>query len=192
MQNITIYEEERYKSTIHTESHQFYDFVDFELCRHAIFIKLNDNVFGEDVLLCSVYFEPEGSAYFNRNVYSELEYSVLQIGVEQLFMTGDFNSRTGQRDEILPNNHHVDDVFNSNIALPPRISQDKHTNNMGHSLLSFCSRHQLVIVNGRVGEDAGIGKVTCKNASVVDYAIISKDLYDKVDNFLVLEFNEFM
>lgn len=48
-----------------------------------------------------------------------------------------------------------------------RCSMDKWLKNVGHSLVDFCI--SLVIFNGIVGEDAGVGKFTCKNASVVDY-----------------------
>ena len=41
-------------------------------------------------------------------------------------------------------------------------------------------------MNGRYGADKGIGKTTCKNASVVDYILISAPYVDKFD---ILEFD---
>ena len=61
---------------------------------------------------------------------------------------------------------------------------------MGYELISFCKANQVAIVNGRVGDDEGIGNLTCKNASVVDYVIISHVLFNYVVNFKVHPFNE--
>jgi hypothetical protein len=45
------------------------------------------------------------------------------------------------------------------------------------------------MVNGRVGTDGGIGSLTCKNSSVVDYAVVSYDIFALVEDFAVLEFD---
>ena len=48
----------------------------------------------------------------------------------------------------------------------------------------------VAIVNGRAGSDASIGKCTCKNVSVVDYALVSSDLFPLISDFAVLDFCE--
>ena len=70
-----------------------------------------------------------------------------------------------------------------------RKSEDKETNNMGHELLSFCKSSQLYICNGRSGRDIP-GKLTCKNASVVDYIIVSPNLFSEISDFYIDDFNE--
>ncbi len=45
-------------------------------------------------------------------------------------------------------------------------------------------------MNGRVGDDAYIGNLTCRDASVVDYCIASLEVFPRFLNFKVLPFNE--
>ena len=61
---------------------------------------------------------------------------------------------------------------------------------MGNELIRFLKTTQMAIVNGRMGRDKGIGNVTCKNASVVDYVLLSYDLFNYVSDFIVMNFNE--
>ena len=49
---------------------------------------------------------------------------------------------------------------------------DKRKNNFGNVLLEFCKCNNMFICNGRVDQDKGHGKLTSKNASVVDYVIV--------------------
>ena len=52
-----------------------------------------------------------------------------------------------------------------------RTSQDKSVNNYGNKLIDVCRNTGVYIANGRLGLDAGIGKLTCKDTSVIDYCI---------------------
>lgn len=45
-------------------------------------------------------------------------------------------------------------------------------------------------MNGRAGSDCGVGKVTCKNASVVDYMLGSPSIYPHIVDFFVDDFDE--
>jgi hypothetical protein len=63
---------------------------------------------------------------------------------------------------------------------------------MGRELISFCKTCDYIIVNGRVGSDAGLGNMTCKNASVVDYVVVSRNLLYCIDEFEVMEFNDLL
>ena len=47
----------------------------------------------------------------------------------------------------------------------------------------------MTIMNGRLCQDANIGNITCKNASVVDYVILSHCLFQHVSDFFILDFN---
>jgi hypothetical protein len=49
---------------------------------------------------------------------------------------------------------------------------DKVKSRSGNNLLDICKANNLFIVNGRIGDDkTESGKLTCKNASVVDYCM---------------------
>jgi hypothetical protein len=47
----------------------------------------------------------------------------------------------------------------------------------------------LYIANSRVGLDRGIGKITCKNRSVIDYFISSSGLFPFIQEFDINDFN---
>jgi hypothetical protein len=47
-------------------------------------------------------------------------------------------------------------------------------------LLNFCKANQLFIVNSRIGDDKGIGRLTCRNSSTVDYCISSQYLLNRL------------
>ena len=71
--------------------------------------------------------------------------------------------------------------------LPARYSEDNVTNNQGFSMINFCKTANARIVNGRFGKCSEL--YTCKNASVVDYVVVSEDLFDVVSDFCVLDFD---
>jgi hypothetical protein len=59
--------------------------------------------------------------------------------------------------------------------------------NYGHNLLSLCNNSNLRIVNGRFGAESWLP--TCKDNSLVDYAIVSTDLLAEVLKFSVDTFD---
>jgi hypothetical protein len=192
---VTVFEEKVFQpNIINNDNSVYYNFVNVELCRNALFFKVSEQLVGQDILFCATYLEPEGSPYFNRNAFVELENSIAQLGCENVCLLGDMNARTGNLDERMPDNAFVDELIidNEHVFVLPRISQDNGTNTMGHELLNFCRTCNVTIVNGRVGTDAGIGKLTCKNASVVDYAIVSQELLYTVEDFAVLDFDDLL
>ena len=54
----------------------------------------------------------------------------------------------------------------------------------------MCKCCSALILNGRVGSDQGIGKLTCKEKSVVDYIIASPVCFSQVRKFKVEQFCE--
>ena len=55
-----------------------------------------------------------------------------------------------------------------------RYSQDVgRVNKYGTKLLELCKRCNLFIGNSRFYSDKGIGRTTCKDASLVDYLLLS-------------------
>ena len=67
-----------------------------------------------------------------------------------------------------------------------RINKDSVKNRYGNRVLNLCKGNDLFIINGRIGNDKGIGNLTCKNSSVVDYIILSVDLFKHIVNFKYL------
>ena len=66
-----------------------------------------------------------------------------------------------------------------------RYNCDSITNNNGYKLIDICKNHDLHTVNGRFGNDKGIGETTCKSISAIDYVIASPELFTKINDFMV-------
>ena len=67
---------------------------------------------------------------------------------------------------------------------------DKVIDTFGRQLLNLCITLDIHIVNGRCGDDTAIGEYTYiapSGKSVIDYVLMSTDLFDHVDNFYVHE-----
>lgn len=54
-----------------------------------------------------------------------------------------------------------------------RTSQDRKKNTHGYKLIDVCKNYNLFVLNGIFGKDKGIGKMTFRNISVIDYKISS-------------------
>lgn len=57
-------------------------------------------------------------------------------------------------------------------------------------MVDFCKNNNLYIVKDRVGSDKGVGALTCKNSSTMDYVlhVCSLELFQYFFNFDVLDF----
>ena len=56
----------------------------------------------------------------------------------------------------------------------------------------MCKSLGLYIMNGRCGLDRDVGMLTCKNSSLVDYAISTPDLFNDVIGFQFRDFEELL
>ena len=57
-----------------------------------------------------------------------------------------------------------------------RASEDiGRCNTYGYKLINFCKKNSLFILNGRIGSDKALGKVTCNNNIII--IIIIKFIY---------------
>ena len=56
-------------------------------------------------------------------------------------------------------------------------SYTTNLNTFGHMLIQLCRAHNLYIGNGRLGKDKFIGNTTCKNSTVIDYFILSSNVF---------------
>ena len=108
---------------------------------------------------------------------------------DYVFLTGDFNAQTANLrdftcsdallDKYLDLDNETLEYFNqeafmkcNNIPIN-RVSSDTKTNKTGNKLLEICQNNNLLILNGRFSEDAGKGKFTFRDQSVIDYSICS-------------------
>ena len=109
-------------------------------------------------------------------------------------ISGDFNARKGSLIDFIQyeDSTFLDTSYMENqqysvhsFSLPNNM--DKKTNKYGRSLNEICISNDLYFLNGRIRGDNS-GKFTChkfNRASVVDYAIVSSCLLDKIIYFSV-------
>ena len=88
----------------------------------------------------------------------------------------------------------MDDVINIVDLYTLGIDVTHHNldllvNNYGNWLLQICQSLELLIANGRLGKDQGVGALTCKNTTVVGYCILSPELFACVSEFEVWPFH---
>ena len=139
-----------------------------------------------DVFIALVYIPPRTSKYYNvpQNVdfdfFNELQDDIKRYSQNNsVYICGDFNSRTGNQ---------------TGGINPPRCSKDAIINKFGRRLIKLCKETDIVIANGHVGNDKGIGEFTHHNyhkgASVIDLLLTSKNL-DNIKHFEVEELTKF-
>ena len=116
--------------------------------------------------------------------------------VGQVFLTGDFNSRTSNELDFLTYDRYIDDedIFSSDSHVQTRVNKDHVLDTLGRRLLLLCQTSGLLIANGRIHDDCNLGQHTfdCNNGmSVVDYLLASLVNITHLSNFKILDFNEF-
>ena len=111
----------------------------------------------------AVYLPHERSDHHHVDVFDDL---ISDIGLVQnydlpILMMGDFNSRTGEQNDInildhsdILDNYKFPNILNilekANIPLE-RKNNDKKSNNNGTKLINMCKNTETCIVNGRIG-----------------------------------------
>ena len=144
------------------------------------------------IILGLLYNPPEGSPYADPSIFDTIERDIIDLSSQQetcICLVGDFNARNGELDDYI---HTADNCFISNDnpllyddaphvlekhgLLKKRCSKDHYASKFGHKLLQMCKSLGLLIMNGRCNGDKGICKFTCKNTSVVDFCISSKNM----------------
>ena len=104
-----------------------------------------------------LYYAPcEGSKLWDVNFFDEIQADVLHHKCQDrnVIIMGHFNGRTGENDDYIE----IEDELNDMIH---RSDHDKLVNTNGRLLLDKCKTNEMSIVNGRVGDDKGIGAFTC-------------------------------
>ena len=152
-----------------------------------IWVKLDQSYFNldTDVFICFVYIPPCDSVYFKlheTDFFSQLESGIRKYSeAGSVSVIGDLNARTSTNDDFAQSS---DDYINFLPTLNDddfviddfqnRCSEDKICNSSGQKLLDICKSTDLRIINGRVGDDRGVGRLTFLSStgkSLIDYAI---------------------
>ena len=165
----------------------------------ALSVKINGQILQtvEDVILCAVYVPPVGSLYSNDDDFETLEKMIYELKQtnQKIILAGDFNAKTKNLPDYFILSEHDDfqqleGIFDEKVIKTERYSQDAHEiDTFGQKLLNFCKISNVQIINGRLGKDAKLGKVTTRNFSVIDYTITTPNLFEELKDFDVLEFN---
>ena len=200
---VKIVEHVDFQRRIEKRLRKFYRFVDFCVFNYGLFFELpcdtQNDTNCKKLLVCALYIPPEGSVYSNRSSFTELEETLLHINLDNVLIMGDLNARTGDSSNYIWDtaalDNVLDDVSTTELMKMYNIQQDRRSqdvgkNNFGHALIDFCITQRLLIVNGRVGGDADLGKLACKNASLVDYVIASPWVFPCICDFYVGDFDE--
>ena len=133
-----------------------------------------------DIYIANAYIVPEGSTYETENVFYKIQNEISKIPQgAKIVVCGDYNARTGS----LPDYHvelyegsngelsnllllECDDtstlveyMYHNNMLI--RHSKDKAViNRHGHDLINLCKDTGMLILNGRLGDDKGVGDYT--------------------------------
>ena len=154
-----------------------------------------------DLYICLCYVVPDESsrqALIDTNIFDRILESVVYIESKaqnefSMLICGDFNARSSNNPDFVldDDSHHMNvlpDGYTPDQSMN-RCSQDiGHVNNNGLLLLELCKQTGVRILNGRVGDDKGVGKFTfvgSRGYSVVDYVLASQDLFEYVSTFKV-------
>lgn len=167
-----------------------------------IWIELDKTFFNlpAHLYLCYAYIPPENSSYYKKRQQHTLNYiekDLIQYSSKgNIMLLGDINARTGSKLDFIENdedecNHVNPTLYESDSNIGKRNSQDSKCCSRGNKLLDICIGSKLRILNGRSFGDS-LGYFTChkhNGSSVVDYAIISEELLNRISNLLVGDYN---
>lgn len=161
-----------------------------------MWLKFTDELLGFSFILCAVYFPHERSVYYKPDQFENFCLELHTMSTDYrlpVLLTGDFNARTANKIDFLEDcddwGENILDIDN----IPVRKNMDKLSNNNGNRLIELCKIFDMVIINGRYGEDASKGAFTCrtaKGASTIDYMIGSAKILQRINNFSIGDFDK--
>ena len=146
-----------------------------------------------------VYLPPQASTYYTQvgglsfdEHFTKLQQDIMFFQDKgQVVLMGDFNARTGRMSEWdLLDPHELRHYTRPNIG--DRKSRDQCVNSMGKKLIAMCESTGVFMMNGRSHADKdgvfSFQQIKGKGRSVIDYALVSRDLVDlgKMIDFLVV------
>ncbi|MEW8548549.1 MAG: reverse transcriptase family protein, partial [Candidatus Thiodiazotropha sp.] len=174
---------------------------------YIMWFKLDKSAFNtdEDIYFGSVYVPPTESRFNNCDELALFDVEITRMSIchKYIYLMGDFNSRTHNTSDFMDSDDFFSKYFEFDDQLVDfcnisnlldqlkfsrvRITKDIVTNNEGNKLLDICKSNNLVILNGRCGDDKYVGATTFRNCSVIDYSIASCHSLFHVNNFRIDE-----
>ena len=160
-----------------------------------IWLKFDEtnSIFSNCIYVCLCYNVHSGTSrqgLIDTDIFDRLLVHIEQIKADSydfnysFLICGDFNARVGELKDFLSgdNNRYIDAlpddyISDTNIRW---VTQDKTVNENGYNLIDFCRHTGLRIANGRIGEDAEVGKCTyvgSAGTSLIDHVIVSENLF---------------
>ena len=160
------------------------------------------------ILMGIGYVSPEGTKYSDIESFDKVEQDIVELVEKfdcEVLLIGDFNAHCGKLSDTVDQDAHINEACgvptgeNAQYGLfdPPdggltvieRTSMEgSPVNNFGHRLTDLCKSVGLILANGRVGADKGIGRTTCKK-SVDDVLLVSPKAFVLIDEFCIDDFN---
>ena len=155
--------------------------------------------------IANCYVVPENSLYLHYDPFGLIHDDIVNLPNDSfVLLAGDYNAHTnnenGIRDHIpgtdsREDNNMVHCFANYICEIPDNMKvrsslDDRPMNNHGKCLIELCKATDLIILNGRIGEDAGTGRCThfnSKSHGVLDYMLASPLLLHKIKRFKICE-----
>ena len=185
-----------------------------EECKLVHFFTISKEIYGscnsshdEDLKCGIVYIPPHGSKYSYLDPFFEIQNEMIRFfsNSKHCLLFGDLNARCGTLQDYTRIDDFITDYYDlqilqdeeseifrnfelHNIPLN-RNTVDDSTNNYGHQLIDLCKNNNIFLWNGRVCSDYDYPKLTCKNASTVDYVLSTAFVFENVIDFKIEEFN---
>ena len=132
-----------------------------------------------------LYYVPcESSRHWRVDHFEEIQDDVLKYKrlSRTILIMGDFNARTGNLIDSI-------ELDGESINVLTRHNKDDKVNTNGRMLTDFCKATEILIVNGRVGENSGSYTcVTHNGRSTIDYFLAECSVFDSVVSFSVEDF----
>ena len=185
-----------------------------EFCKHLktesdyiLWISIDKHILhtDENIVIGTIYIPPSQSRFYNEDEIAILESEILSMCSDHkyVFINGDFNGRTSHLDDFTKLDSFVSDMLEfddtaasffdktnvlQNLSIPlERASKDHRTNNTGYWMIDTCKNNNLFIINGRYGKDRGIGALTFRDQSLIDYTVCTADSFKIMQDFEVVE-----
>jgi exonuclease III len=176
--------------------------------RGIIWVKLCKAYFHteHDIFVCFLYIPPSNSVYYNlvdTDFFEILGENIREFStLGKISVMGDMNARCGKKSDIIQSSSdfdsfiHVlenDDSESILQNLPERQTMDHVVNASGNKLIELCISTDLKIVNGRVPSDqhGSFTYLSNNGNSLIDYALISYELFPFVNSFVVHDLTSF-
>ena len=177
-----------------------------------LWVKLRSDFFhiDSDIYIANVYVVPEHSTNVTNDAFGMLQCELANLPSNyKVLMCGDLNAATNIAADFLDQDiqgtnidwlenvdadiendqtHVVYNYLNERGLLGSSSMDTRKIDKHGRDLLDLCKSTNMVILNGRIGLDKGIGhftRVDTTDCSVVDYLLSSICMIDEVKHFAV-------